>query len=134
MDDKKMTSVNVNKSILIALGSNFEQEKNVAFAMDELRTIFPDVVFSKQLWTEPIGIVSDRFVNALCKATTDASIEQVTGMLKEIEKKCGRSQEDKFRNIVKLDLDLMQYGDERLREEDWKREYVRQLLHDDFSL
>lgn len=134
MEGEKLKSANVSKRILLALGSNFEQEKNVAFAMGELRTFFPDVVFSKMLWTEPVGIVSDRFVNALGKASTCLSQEQVICALKGIERKCGRCKEDKGRNIVKLDLDLMQYGGERLKEEDWKREYVQYLLHSDFSV
>lgn len=134
MEDKVMESSKVGKSILIALGSNFAQEKNVAYAMEELRTAFPGAVFSEMLWTEPIGIASDRFVNALGKASTCMSQEQVLLMLKNIERKCGRCEEDKARNIIKLDLDLLQYGDERLKEADWHRDYVLQLLGSDFCL
>lgn len=134
MEEKNLKSASMNKVIMIALGSNFEQEKNVAYAMEELRSVFPDMVFSKLLWTEPIGIVSDRFVNALGKASTSMSQQQVACMLKDIERKCGRCKEDKARNVVKLDLDLMQYGDERLKEEDWNRDYIQRLLDSDFCL
>lgn len=134
MEEKDIESLNVSKNLVIALGSNFDQERNVSFAMEELRKFFPDMVFSKMLWTEPIGIVSDRFVNALGKASTSMSQQQVTCVLKDIERKCGRCQEDKARNVVKLDLDLMQYGGERLKEADWDRGYVQQLLDSDFCL
>ena len=133
MEEKNLKPASMNKVIMIALGSNFEQEKNVSYAMEELRSVFPDVVFSELLWTEPIGIVSDRFVNALGKAFTSMSQQQVVCILKDIERKCGRCKEDKARNVVKLDLDLMQHGDEQLKEEDWNRDYILRLLDSDFG-
>ena len=116
--------------ILIALGSNHEQEKNVAFAMERLRNFFPSISFSRMLWTEPIGIASDRFVNALALADTDREQEEVERILKQIEKECGRTREEKMRNIIRLDLDLLQWGTVRLREQDWERGYVRLLLQE----
>ena len=112
--------------ILIALGSNHEQEKNVAFAMERLHSFFPGISFSRMLWTEPIGIASDRFVNALALADTDKEQEEV----EQVEKECGRSREEKMRNIIRLDLDLLQWGTVRLREQDWERDYIRLLLQE----
>ena len=77
--------------ILIALGSNHEQEKNVAFAMERLHSFFPGISFSRMLWTEPIGIASDRFVNALALADTDREQEEVERILKQVEKECRRN-------------------------------------------
>ena len=115
--------------IIIALGSNYEQEKNITFAIGRLREFFPGVVFSSLLWTEPIGIESDKFVNALGRAEiVDGSMEKVNRKLKLIEQEVGRRREDKCRNIIKLDLDLIQYGETRLREKDWKRAYISLLL------
>lgn len=116
--------------ILIALGSNHEQEKNVAFAMKHLHSFFPSISFSRMLWTEPIGIASDRFVNALALADTDKEQEEVERILKQIEKECGRTREEKMRNIIRLDLDLLQWGTVRLREQDWERDYIRLLLQE----
>ena len=116
--------------ILIALGSNHEQAKNVAFAMERLHSFFPGISFSRMLWTEPIGIASDRFVNALALADTDKEQEEVERILKQVEKECGRSREEKMRNIIRLDLDLLQRGTVRLREQDWERDYIRLLLQE----
>ena len=120
----------MNIRILIALGSNHEQEKNVAFAMERLRNFFPSISFSRMLWTEPIGIASDRFVNAIALADTDREQEEVERILKQIEKECGRTREEKMRNIIRLDLDLLQWGTVRLREQDWERDYIRLLLQE----
>ncbi len=117
--------------IIIALGSNYEQERNITYAVERLREFFPSIVFSGVHWTEPIGIVSDKFVNALgCAEIECDSMEEVSQKLKLIEQECGRKAEDKRRNVVKLDLDLLQYGDARLKEKDWKRGYMSLLLEE----
>ena len=51
-------------------------------------------------------------------------------ILKQVEKECGRSREEKMRNIIRLDLDLLQWGTVRLREQDWERDYIRLLLQE----
>lgn len=117
------------KKIIIVLGSNHEQEKNVGFAMNQLSQNFPGVRFSRLLWTEPIGMEnSPQFVNALAIAFTDLPEPDIVHILKDIERQCGRTKEEKKQGIVKLDLDLLLYGDLRRKEEDWERDYVKQLL------
>ncbi len=120
----------MESKIIIALGSNFEQQKNVEEARRRLCALFPDIVFSRFLWTNPIGIKSDRFVNALAFAHTVLSQRLIEQELKEIERRCGRCAEEKAKGIIRLDLDLMQYGMEKLHQEDWKRGYVLELLED----
>ena len=116
--------------MILALGSNYEQEHNVRYAMGRLRECFPDIRFSRILWTEPIGIASDKFVNALAIGSSNDAVEDIVKNLKTIERECGRCSEDKARNIVRLDLDLLQYGELILREKDWERDYVQLLLRD----
>lgn len=118
----------MKKKIIVALGSNCDQEKNVLYAMDRLRGLFPDFSFSRMLWTEPIGIESDKFVNALGWGMVEYTADEIVGILKDIEKECGRKAEDKARNLVRLDLDLLLYGKQRFREDDWKRDYILTLF------
>ena len=99
--------------------------------MERLHSFFPGISFSRMLWTEPIGIASDRFVNALALTDTDKEQEEVERILKQVEKECGRTREEKMRNIIRLDLDLLQWGTVRLREQDWERDYIRLLLQGD---
>lgn len=35
-----------------------------------------------------------------------------------------------MRNIIRLDLDLLQWGTVRLREQDWERDYISLLLQE----
>ena len=124
----------MKKKIIVALGSNYEQEKNVLFAMDRLRELFPDFAFSRMLWTNPIGIESDKFVNALGWGMVEKSQDEIVEILKGIEKECGRKTEDKARNLVRIDLDLLLYDKQRFREGDWKRDYIITLLKESEEL
>lgn len=119
--------------IVLSLGSNCDRERNVAYAMERLREFFPGMSFSRTIRTKPIGIESDLFVNALGLGICHESMDEVVEVLKMIERECGRSKEEKVRNIVRLDLDLLLYGSLKCHEKDWERPYVKQLW-EDFSL
>ena len=121
---------NRKNKFIVALGSNFEQERNMENAMRRLRSLFPGIRFSRVLWTEPIGIVSDRFVNAVAVGDTVLSEEAVSALLKETEKSCGRCVEEKEKGVIRMDIDLMLYGGEKRHLKDWSRGYICTLLDD----
>lgn len=126
----KMTSSKMENNIIIALGSNFDQLRNVENAKRRLESLFSGIQFSRSLWTEPIGIESPRFVNALAAARSSSPKEEIERQLKRLEKESGRCREEKNLGIVRIDLDLILYGTEKLHPEDWSREYILTLLKD----
>lgn len=120
----------MRKKIMIALGSNYEPQTYIEMAKAKLCHLLPGIVFSRNLWTEPIDIVSGRFVNALALAYTSFSQEHLEQLLKQIEQECGRCAEEKAEGKIRIDLDLMLYGQEKLHLKDWNREYIFTLLKD----
>ncbi len=120
----------MRKKIIIALGSNYEPQLHIEKTKEKLERLLPGIVFSHNLWTQPIGIVSDRFVNALALAYTSFSKEHLEQLLKQVERECGRCAEEKKQGKIRIDLDLMLYGSERLHLQDWNREYIFTLLKD----
>ena len=77
--------------------------------------------------TEPIhSICPAPYLNQLCKAKTDFSFNLTNEVLKEIEKRQGRTHNED--GIVTIDLDLLQYDDELLHIRDWERDYVKNLI------
>lgn len=129
----------MDNKIIIALGSNWEQEKNIHFAMQRLRSFFPAIRFSRLVWTQPIGMKSDRFLNGLGMADLSAmanagmrKADEVVRVLKQIEGECGRNSEDKAHGVVRVDLDLLQFQSQRFHADDWDRDYVRLLLQEKF--
>lgn len=132
----------MKKKIIIELGSNENPSDNIRLAKKKLSLFFPGIEFTRSLSTAPIGMKSRNFVNALAYVYINEGDEEVAGQessvirnvedvlrkLKGIERELGRSPSDKARNMVKIDLDLLQYGDVILKKEDWQRPFVLQLM------
>jgi len=109
-------------------GSNDEQEKNIESAKDVLSALFPDAVFSSSIWTEPIGVETEKYLNCMCVVHTAHGKAQVLRALKHAENKLGSTTAERNRNKVRIDLDLMMFDEERLHLNDWNRPYVKQLF------
>ena len=117
--------------VIIALGCNDRQEERMVNARRLLVDVFGDgMVFSRDLWTEPIGIQSDRFLNCVGKVTTRLTQNEVTAVLKHIESECGNTTELRHKNIIAMDVDLLVYGGVMQRPEDMERSYIKELLTD----
>ena len=64
-------------------------------------------------------------MNQLITGKTELSIEELSLQLKEIEAEVHRTKE-----LVTIDLDIMQYDNMRYHLSDWPRPYIQQLLDD----
>jgi len=76
--------------IVVALGSNVNQEAHIQQAKALLETTFNDMEFGTSVWTEPIGISSDKFLNVIGVGYTNVNKERTILALKNMEHKCGR--------------------------------------------
>ena len=114
--------------IIIALGSNTNQQNNIDQACAELKAMLPGLRFTQTLWTDPINMISPKFLNCIAWGTTTLPQDQLQALLKATERHHGDLFELRVQNIVKLDLDLLIYGTERLHLNDWKRPYICKLL------
>lgn len=94
-----------------------------------LENLFPEIVFTEALTTKPYGDHYKRpFVNVLAVAYHSAGADEINAQLKEIEKRLGRTTEDKAKGKVVIDLDLIAADGEILRPKDFERSYVQDLL------
>lgn len=120
---------NIVTKIIISLGSNMLPEYHIDQAVCLLRQAFGELMVTRQLWTEPVGMESScKFLNMLVMASTAWSMQQVQDELKRIEVLCGRKPEDKAKGIVVVDADLLLYNDKRCHLNDWQRDYVKILM------
>ena len=99
-----------SKQIILALGSNSEQTIGMGKAKTLLMALLGDVRFSKTIWTSPIGILN--------------------AALKKIEHLCGDTSSNRKENVIKMDIDILQYGTEIRHEKDWSRPYIIELLNE----
>jgi 2-amino-4-hydroxy-6-hydroxymethyldihydropteridine diphosphokinase len=116
--------------IIIAFGSNYEPLINVAYAKTQLSSLFESIVFSSEIWTEPIKIKSDKFINCVAVAETAENLESTLHSLKEVEDLCGNTTTNRLKGKVIMDVDLLKYGNTKLHENDWQRPYIIQLLNE----
>lgn len=122
---------NIVTKIIISLGSNMLPEYHIDQAVCLLRQAFGELMVTRQLWTEPVGMESScKFLNMLVMASTAWSMQQVQDELKRIEVLCGRKPEDKAKGIVVVDADLLLYNDKRCHLGDWQRDYVKILMEE----
>lgn len=115
--------------IIISLASNENQEKNLQAAREQLTQLLSEVHFTSAIWTDPINSIrQEPYLNQLCKANTAFSMNLLDEILKETEKRLGRTHNED--GIVTIDLDLLQYDEEQYHLRDWSRRYVKDLINE----
>ena len=109
----------------ICLGSNFQQIKYYDIAYQRLKEFFPLIKYAPSVETTPIGLNrTEPFINQVAHFKTDYSQDDVKSYLKKIEKECDRTDADKSLEIIRMDIDLLIYGDCVLKQDDLKRSYI----------
>lgn len=120
--------------IIISIGSNYNQKENISFAKKKLAEMLGEQTsFTRDMWTEPVGIQSEKFINCICISTTRHTLLQLTKAFKQLEKKCERSKKNDLISKIPLDIDILLYGNQRYHEKDWERQYIQELLNDFFD-
>ena len=115
--------------IIISLASNSNQEANLQAARTQLTQLLSEVHFTSAIWTEPVNCIrKEPYLNQLCRATTAFSMNLLNEVLKETEKRLGRTHNED--GIVAIDLDLLQYDEEQHHLRDWSRRYVKDLMNE----
>ena len=110
-------------NVMIALGSNYHQSAHIQWASQRLSFLLTDVTLSRILWTPDIHGRGLWYMNRLLHAQTTLSPTLLTALLKPIEQETQRT-----RQHVTIDLDMMQYDDQRYPLEDWQRPYIQNLI------
>lgn len=115
--------------IIISLASNEGQEAHLAAAREQLTQLLAEAHFTSAIWTEPINSIrKEPYLNQLCTGTTALGEGLLGEVLKETERRLGRTHNED--GIVAIDLDLLQYDDQKYHLRDWNRDYVKNLLNE----
>ena len=115
--------------IIISLASNINHEANMQAARTQLTQLLTEVHFTSAIYTEPVGTLRrEPYLNQLCKGTTALGFNLLNEVLKETEKRLGRTHNED--GIVTIDLVLLEYDGERFHHRDWERNYVKDLINE----
>lgn len=133
-------------NVIIAIGTNTNQQRNMEHARQVLRGLLRDARFTPAIWTAPYpaspapteshvcyGSVASHpspapYLNALAFGHTALSLPRLQAKLKQLEESLGDPRGAHDDGTVNIDLDLLQYCDQRLRPNDWQRPYIQQLM------
>lgn len=111
---------------IICIGSNYNKEENLLLAKKHLAALYPSIIFADKEETEPLFFHnSELFINQVACFETDKEIEQVQEHLKNIERLARRLPEDKAKEIVRLDIDLLSCDDQVFKPDDMERNYIK---------
>lgn len=118
----------MNKALL-SIGTNEDREANLALCHKHLDSLFKDILYSKTSITAPYGhLYKNDFLNQLAVVYTDKGKEDISILLKSLEKELGRNSADKEKGIVKIDIDIVIWNEEVVKPSDISRSYIADLL------
>ena len=112
-------------AVIIALGSNHLQAAHIRWASERLSYLLDDCRLSRMLWTADIKGSGRWYMNRLVAGYTELSVDDLQQLLKQTEAETGRTRE-----MVTIDLDILQYDGQRYHEKDWHRPYVTTIIND----
>ena len=110
----------------ISLGSNVRAAYHLAWARRRLREVFPGIRFSPEERTEPLLLHhrADPFANQVAQFASVSPPEAVRALLKAMEHEAGRRPDDRRREIVRLDLDLLTCDATVFKPDDLRRDFI----------
>ena len=116
-------------TVIISIGSNENREENIQQCRESLTSMFSSIYFSSTSVTKPYGEqYKNDFLNQLVLIYSDQNLSDIQRKIKQLEKEIGREDEDKTNGSVKIDIDIIKWNDQVLKEKDWQRNYVKDLL------
>ena len=116
------------KLVILALGANVDAEENIYKALGLLQAHLASMHHSHPVWTAPIGLQSEDFLNCVVQGQCDIEFEELCQLTKEIEQICGNTIEKRKKGEIVMDIDILQYGGKKYHRPDWKRLYIREGL------
>jgi 2-amino-4-hydroxy-6-hydroxymethyldihydropteridine diphosphokinase len=111
--------------VIIALGSNYRQSAHIRWASERLSYLLDNCRLSRMLWTADIKGSGKWYMDRLVTGYTALSVDELQGLMKKTEAETGRTHEQ-----VTIDLDLLEYDEQRYHEKDWHRPYVTTIIND----
>ena len=102
--------------VYVAAGSTVEPLSTLRLALDALAAAFPGLQCSPAYRNRAVGFEGEEFVNLVVGFDTDLDPRAVQASLQQVESRCGRARDAPKWAPRSMDLDILLYGDEQVRE------------------
>lgn len=127
---QSLSSDGAGHHVIMALGSNVGQRGCMVMALSLISKVVSSTVCTRMVWTEPVGVKSDKFLNCLLAGRTLLGFEELSRAVKNIERQCGRTAEASAEGRICMDIDILEYDGARHHHDDWDRTYIKQLMNE----
>jgi 2-amino-4-hydroxy-6-hydroxymethyldihydropteridine diphosphokinase len=104
-------------TVFVSIGSNVERHKNIVSCLQALRNQFGELQVSSVYENEAVGFAGDNFYNLVAGFQTDLPAQELAPVFREIESEHGRVRGGERFSSRTLDVDLLLYGDQVLKDE-----------------
>lgn len=113
-------------TMFVSIGSNsLDRQWQMSQAVKYLKTKMDGVLVSTIYETSAINGVDAPYFNAVVFAKTELDLDSVMTMLKQWEVQCGRTSLSKLNGVVPIDLDIVVWNNQVLREKDFSYSYFK---------
>ena len=102
--------------VWLGLGSNIDRERHIRGAVQALRRQFGQLIISSVYESEAVGFEGAAFYNLIVGIDTDRPANELTELFRSIESEHGRVRSGSGFASRTLDIDLLTYGDQVLKE------------------
>lgn len=99
-------------TLTLSIGSNIDAASNIRAALDALSAKFENMRCSTTYESQAIGFDGDNFLNLVVLAETQASLEEVVEILKQIEDSLGRDRQQERFSGRTMDIDILLFGEQ----------------------
>ena len=106
------------QQVFVSIGSNIEPRRNLEEAKIILGNLF-NCTFSGLYETSAEGFEGDDFINCVVRFETNLQLIELRDKLKQIEKKMGRTDEQKGMSNRIIDLDIILFGDQVIKHDEF---------------
>lgn len=110
--------------VILSLGTNTDYG-NIEIAEKRLMELFSAVRVSRTIISPAVNTPNEvpDFANAVVDGETELSYDEMCAAAKQIEQDLGRRRDGS--GNVAMDIDILLYGDQKYKLDDWDREYVK---------
>ena len=106
----------MRQRVWLSIGSNVDRKANVTGCIDALRRGFGELVISTVYENASFGFEGSPFYNLVVGLDSDYSVDELTKIFRQIEADHGRVRGGPKFAARSLDVDLLTYGDQIVKE------------------
>lgn len=111
--------------MILSLGSNsLDREWQMKQAIKQIKQLFTKVVLSEIYEVGAHNGIDAPYLNAVAVASTSMTLDEVSVVCKQWETICGRTPASKLQGVIPIDIDVVVWNGEIVRETDYSRDYV----------